>query len=221
MFSYDGPTLYCLVSLTTFLAVESGALLSKLHSATNLFASSHLHSLTCHNKCQDTATFCDASHTAAAICLLLKDRQLSILDRNNIQSYLHHARSHLKPRIQLYLSGITKSQGTPSLRTSYHISVAQSTWWYTSTACAPRNTLYGRALTLHTKDYENSSGPAPSSILLLILSMWTGKGFWWVVQQYENAICQNEVDHGEQDTVIQLLVWCIAQSAVSTPFSRL
>lgn len=42
-----------------------------------------------------------------------------------------------------------------------------------------------------------------------------------MVQQYANAICQNEVDRGERETVIQPLISCIAQSAVSTPSSRL
>jgi len=146
---------------------------TQLHQVTICFLALHL---TCHNKCQDTATFCDMSHTTAAICLLCRDRQLSMLDRYHIESCLRHARSHLKPMIQLYLNGITTSQGASSWTASCHIiSVDQSTCWYTSTT---ERRLYAHALTLHTKGYKHGSGPAPSSILLLILSMGTGKGFW-------------------------------------------
>lgn len=96
--------------------------------------------------------FCDTSHTTAAIFLLLRDRQLSMPDRHHTESRFHRARSHLKPRIQLYLNGITTtSQGASSLKAFCHILIDQSTWWHTSTTCVPRNTLYGHALTLHTK----------------------------------------------------------------------
>jgi len=42
-----------------------------------------------------------------------------------------------------------------------------------------------------------------------------------MLQQYGNAICQNEGDRGEQEKVRQPLISCIARSAVSTPSSRL
>jgi hypothetical protein len=99
---------------------------TQFHQVTIFFLALHP---TCHNKCQDTATFCDTSHTTATICLLLRDRQLSMLDRYHIESCLRHATSHLKQEIQLYLNGITTtSQGASSLTASCHISVDQSTW---------------------------------------------------------------------------------------------
>ena len=58
--------------------------------------------------------------------------------------------------------------------------------------------------------------PLPS-ILLLIPSMGLEKGF----DNWCNNMgmpCQNEGDHGEQETVIQTLIACIVQSAVSTPY---
>ena len=42
-----------------------------------------------------------------------------------------------------------------------------------------------------------------------------------MVQQYGSAICQVEGNHGEKETVVQPLISCIAQSAVSTPSCRL